>query len=710
MLKSLDLLPVYDSAEHDLIRDLIIPLLSHSKYYLRGVGFFTSGWLRNASKGMVELIENSGKANIVLSPLLEKSDWESFQVGEEARSNEWLKNILERSVNDLEKALEKDTLNALSWMIADEILQFRFAIPRECAAGGDYHDKVGVFIDEEENMVAIHGSFNDTVKGSLNGEAFSVFKSWEPGQYPYVERHHKRLTNLWEKGNRQFKIYSIPQAVKRMFIKLRTTDTRPYALPTQSPLVSEKNSQRGIRRPLKLYPFQDRAIQAWIQTDCKGIFEMATGTGKTFTSLAAAVSRVENLGKLALIILVPYLHLLEQWRRSCEKFGFSPILCSSKHGKWNLVVRSKVQDFNLNVLKSICILSIHQTAASERFLKAIKRLRPETTMIIGDEVHSLGSQKLLKALVPQAGIRLGLSATPRRWFDNEGTKRLFEYFKDICFEFPLEEAIGKFLTPYDYYPILVTLSPDEMAEYETITRLITTLMSKKEKDSDTQKRLEKLLIDRARIISSAKGKLPLLLEILKTKKRKAQKNGNEITDTLIYCAPGKHKEVLLAVSNLGLRCHEFIHSVSLSNREKILHQFENGDIQILVAVKCLDEGVDVPSTRTAFFLASTSNPREFIQRRGRILRCAKDKKRAELFDFVVVPDLGSGSQKREIGASLLRREMPRFVEFSYLASNEFKARAVVRELLNHFEMLHLLDEKPWDVYHKIMLDEKNEKL
>jgi len=709
MLKSLNLLPVYDSSEHNLVHDLIVPLLSNSKYYLRGVGFFTSGWLRTASKGMVELVENGGIANIALSPILEKSDWEAFQIGEEAKANECLKRILERSINELTSALEKDTRNALSWMIADKILEFRFAVPRERNSGGDYHDKVGVFIDEENDVVAIHGSFNDTLKGSLNGEAFSVFKSWEEGQYPYVERHRIRLTQLWERGNRQFKIYSISDAIRRTLISIRSTKIRPYSLPTKFNSSTE-NLACEIRRPSKLYQFQDQAILAWIKANCCGIFEMATGTGKTFTSLAAAVSRVEHLGRLALIILVPYLHLLEQWRRNCEKCGFSPILCSSKHNKWHIEVRSKIQDFNLNVFKSICILAVHQTAASEKFLKATKKLHPKTTMIIGDEVHSLGSPKLLRALIPQAGMRLGLSATPRRWFDDAGTALLFKYFGEICFEFSLKEAIGKFLTPYDYFPVLVNLSPEEMTKYETITRMITTLLNKTEKDQDTQKRVERLLIDRARIISSASAKLPKLIKFLRETKEKAQVKGVEIRDTLIYCAPGTHKEVLHAVAALGLRCHEFIHSVSLAKRERILNQFENGDIQVLIAVKCLDEGVDVPSTKTAFFLASTSNPREFIQRRGRVLRRAEGKNIAELFDFLVVPESESVHSKREFGASLLKREMPRFAEFSSVAANEFTARSTVRDLLDRYEMLHLLDERPWDIYHKILNDEKSKKM
>jgi hypothetical protein len=200
MLRDLELRPVYDSAECDLVLDLIVPLLAESQEYWRGVGFFTSGWLRTACKGVVQLVNNAGSARIVTSPMMQREDWEALQVGDAAKQDAVLRETLRRNIADLARALAQDTLNALAWMVADGVLEFRFAIPRDFNMGGDYHDKVGVFIDQKGDLVAIHGSFNDSVKGSLNGEAFSVFRSWEEGQRPYVEQHRARLTKLCEVG------------------------------------------------------------------------------------------------------------------------------------------------------------------------------------------------------------------------------------------------------------------------------------------------------------------------------------------------------------------------------------------------------------------------------------------------------------------------------------------------------------------------------
>ncbi len=706
MLKEMDLLPVYDSSDHDLINDLIVPLLKNSMDYFRGVGFFTSGWLRLASEGLVDLIRNGGIAKIVLSPIMQKSDWEAFKLGEQAKENRTLRKILERSIDDLIHGLEKDTLNCMAWMISDGLLEFRFAITRDRHSGGDYHDKVGVFTDENGDVVAIHGSFNDTVKGTLNGEAFSVFKSWELGQYPYVKKHKERLLSLWNGRNQQFAVYTIPEASKHRFIDLRSTDKRPYDLPNPEN-VSNKVEYESHKANIKLRPYQEEAIKAWMQSNCKGIFAMATGTGKTFTSLSAASLQNDMKGQLALIILVPYIHLLEQWTNDCIKFGFSPILCSGEHGNWHQELRSKIEDFNLGIMKNICILAVHPTAASERFKRITKKLKPENTMIIGDEVHRLGSGILRTALLPQVSMRLGLSATPERWFDEEGTACLFSYFERICFEFSLNEAIAaKYLTPYDYNPVLVNLSQTEMDEYEDLTDKINMLTRMEDDGPNLEERLKILLLKRASIIAQAGEKIPSLLNILRKRNIEAEKNDSELQHILLYCAPGTHKEALLAVSQLGLRCHEFVHTVSLSNREKILKQFQRGDIQVLVAIKCLDEGVDVPATTIAFFLSSTSNPKEFIQRRGRILRLSDNKEKAIVYDFIVVPSPEVIFLKRDIDARLLKREMPRFVEFSSVASNEFQARRIIRDILDNYEMLNLLDEKPWDIYHKLRKNEQ----
>jgi superfamily II DNA or RNA helicase len=697
MLRSLPLEPVYDSAEKDIIRDLMVPCLAASTGYIRGVGFFSSGWLRLAAHGLAELVANGGHATFVVSPILEESDWNALRLGAVARENPVIKAALERSTRDLEISLQEETRNTLAWLVADGVLEFLIAVSRDRTSEGDYHDKVGLFVDRDGDKVAFHGSFNDSMKGSLNGEAFSVFKSWDPGQAIYVARHERRLDDLVGNRNAQFEVFAIPDAAKESLIRLRTTPFRPYRVLTDSVHEPLAAGLTDPACPCTLYPYQEQAVQEWLKNDCRGLWEMATGTGKTIASLAAASAAFSERQRQVLVVLVPYLHLLDQWDEEARSFGYNPTLCSSEHDHWQTAVSSRIDDFKSGAVSHIALFAVHATASGDAFQKLLRRLPGEDLLLVADEVHALGTGKLRNALAAHAGMRLGLSATPRRWFDEEGTQVLLSYFAGIVFEFALEKAIGSFLTPYDYNPVLVRLTPAEMVKYRELSARIALAAKKAQGNEVEQNRLERLLLERARIIWAAENKLPTVLDLLRHIKAEAEKSGQELGHLLVYCAPGEHRAVLRSVSSLGLRCHEFVHSVPLRERRLLLEAFDRGEIQALVAMKCLDEGVDVPSTRTAVFMASTTNPREFVQRRGRILRRASGKTAATLYDLIAVPP-EDGSAWDHAGRSVLRREMPRFAEFAAAARNQYSARRIVRDLLDQYGMLHLLDLRPWDVY------------
>ena len=227
-------------------------------------------------------------------------------------------------------------------------------------------------------------------------------------------------------------------------------------------------------------------------------------------------------------------------------------------------------------------------------------------------------------------------------------------------------------------------------------------MSESSKTGDKDKRfkgrekLQSLLRKRALIVSNAVNKKKALSEII----NEQILNGTEKKYTLFYCPPGKHSEYLSLIANLGIRAREFVYDVSESQRASILETFSSGDIEAIVAIKCLDEGVDVPVTRTAYILASTTNPREFIQRRGRILRKYDGKREAIIHDFVVIPpqDDEFMGKKIEYKKSILKREMPRFAEFAISAKNHFESREKVWHVLDKYNLLHLLDLKPWEIY------------
>lgn len=701
MLNLLEIDPVYDSAQKNIIHDLVVPLLCNSKEYWRGVGFFSSGWLKLTASGIEHLAKNGGKARFVTSPMLSENDIVAFQLASKAMQDQILHNTLKRNLSDIATGLERDTLNVLAWMLVDNIIEFKFAIPKR-GIKGDYHDKVGVFVDESNNFVAFHGSFNDTYKGSLNGEAFSVFKSWAEGQDIFAQEHFKRLRDLWNNGNSQFDVFQFSDALKRDFINLRNDD-RPYSTEKLQDFIQIDRADEFINKPYNpftLNTYQLEAIILWQKNDCRGIFEMATGTGKTITSLAAAINLYQQRNKLFLVIIVPFLHLVEQWNQNCERFRISTLCCSGNNTEWRKKLKSLIMSFKLGSIDMVSVIVVKDTASGEEFRGYVKNIPSKSFMMIADETHYLGAKHLRKALFEEASFRLGLSATPERWMDETGTDLLRTYYKGVVYRFSLEEAIAqKFLTPYEYYPILVSLTEDEIIEYMRLTKEIGVLIQQQRSMNDNvpdiEGKLQRKLLERARLIGRAENKITaykhLLIDLMK------QSPNGRLNHLLTFCAPGTHKQILRITNEQGIKCHEFVHDVSYEDRQSVLKAFASGHIEAVISIKCMDEGVDVPSTQIAILLASTTNPKEFIQRRGRVLRTFTGKSFAVIYDFMVIPPDGTDNAT---ASSIIRRELPRFAEFSDAARNKYFSRKIIFPILEKYDIQAFIDEKPWDIYNK----------
>jgi len=687
VLRDLPLLSVYDSSEHDLVKELFIPLLSESQLYQRGVGFFTSGWLRSAARGITNLAARNGKAYLVTSPILEPQDWEAILNGELAKNNDYLLAILRRHVHSLEQSLEENTRAALAWMIADGLLEIRFAIPKH--RKGDFHDKFAVFVDEEGNRVAIHGSYNDSIQGSLNGESFSVFRSWIPGQREYVEKHQARFTALWEDRNPYFDVYEIPEAIKESVIALRGRAPRPYV---KMPAEAFRVSQPRIPSSYTLYGFQADAIDKWFKNGCRGIFAMATGTGKTITALAAAVRLRQREGRACVVVIVPFVHLLDQWLEDLTRFKFVPFVASGDKSRWLPQLKTRVVDLELGFRQNLCILATHDTAATNDFRALLSKVK-EKTLLIADEVHYLGARTLRGALI-DFKWRLGLSATPQRWYDPFGTQFLLDYFGGVVFTYDVKDAIENgFLTPYEYRIHFASLNDDECTEFRRLTAQIA---AERTSESPDQDKIDRLSRRRAKIVSRVESKHTILQHILEEEIRRVGRR--ELCHTLVYCAPGQSSEVVRIVSQLGLRAREFVHTVSRIERRNILSAFDSGDIQVLVAIKCLDEGVNIPPTRTAIIMASTTNPREFIQRLGRVLRLSPGKTKAVIHDFLPI------GLDDETTSLLLRRELPRFAELTRTADNGLQVQSQLQPLLIRLGLVHLAAKRPWEIYQSALED------
>lgn len=693
MLTDIDFLPIYDSAECSIINDLLLPALSNTSEYWRGVGYFSSGWLQLTASGIEKIAEKGGIIRFIVSPMLSENDLKAFRLAAEAKGNNVLRDALRRDLGEIEKNLQKDTLNSFAWLLSDGIIEFKFAIPKR-NVDGDYHDKVGVCVDEAGNILAFHGSFNDTYKGSLNGEAFSVFKSWIPGQDIYTEEHCRRVKNLWENGNSQFNVYPFEEAIKKDFINLRTGD-RPYKIQRNNNPEFSLSSAPHI--PYVLKGYQNAAIAAWVNNNFHGIFEMATGTGKTITSIASAIQVYREKGKLFLIIIVPFTHLLEQWKENCDNFGIDIVACYGENPKWKNEFNALIMQYKIGSSTLPCAIVVQNTACSDDFLALVKKIPTKDFMMIADETHYLGAQYLRKALFPSAAYRLGLSATPARWMDEIGTDILYSYYDKVVYNISLDEAIhGNFLTKYFYFPILVELTPEETEDYAALSKEIGrlfALISSGKSNPEAEQDLTRLKLRRAKIIAGAENKTCAYIDLLT--KLQSEHNSTRVRDLLVFCAPGTHKNILRITNDHGIKAHEFVHEVDGKARKEILNAFGKGDIEAIISIKCMDEGVDVPSTQKAIFLASTTNPKEFIQRRGRVLRKSHGKDYAMIYDFIVIPPTGTDHATAE---SILLRELPRFSEFAESAENKYTAREVLWDALEEFDMHMYINTTPWDIY------------
>lgn len=425
-----------------------------------------------------------------------------------------------------------------------------------------------------------------------------------------------------------------------------------------------------IRTARELRPYQEEAISAWSKAGRNGILAMATGTGKTFTSLKAAQGVTGASDDLSMIIIVaPFKHLADQWRQEFVGSDFAPVRAFENRAKWQGELSEAMSAARV-LRKPLVIITTYDTLASRDFIDAI-RPQAESSLLIADECHYLGAPSCKEFTKLNVPYRLGLSATPQRHFDDEGTRALHQYFGSVVFEFGLADAIHHgFLTPYEYFPELIDLTPEESEEYYELSERISKAAARAQNGGkEEEERLKSLLIRRARVVNNAENKLDWLRHKL------APQAPEELQHTLVYTGEDLFPRILKMLGEeLRIPVHSFTGQESARKRAALLEQFDAGRIKILVAMRCLDEGVDVPATKTAYFLSSTTNPRQYIQRRGRVLRTAPGKVKALIHDTVVVPTAIGYSTGTEMEARALGSQLARVEEFAELASNSIAAR------------------------------------
>lgn len=678
----------YRNLKCDVINDFYIPILSNAVMYKRAVGFFNSAALYEMAIGLRHLVEMQGKMELIVSPRLTEEDIQSITLGYKTRE-EVIERALLRDFDEPKSKTEFRKLNLLANLIAEGVLDIKVAFKINANSAGIFHEKIGIVIDTEGNKVAFTGSMNETYSGLLqNYESIDVFCSWRDEDYDRVNIKENAFDNLWDNLDTAMEVIPFPNVAVEKLRSYKMEETESLFVEIQE----EDDSQDvffKIPTTIDLYDYQREAIENWKNNNYCGIFDMATGAGKTFTALGALSSLSKNLNNnIAVVIVAPYQHLVEQWVEDIIQFNVKPIVAYSYPGqKWRKQFSDAVTAYNVGAINNFCVIATNATFSLNDFQSILQKFKKNFAFVV-DEAHNFGAAKLSSLLPKKARYRLALSATIERFRDEEGTSKLRKYFGKTCISFSLKEAIQKgFLTSYYYHPVVVYLNADEYEQYKEITKTIIRNGGASQENIEKNPYIEMLLIKRARIISGCKEKVSKLVEVMKP-----YRTDNYI---LVYCGATKYDNDSSELKDddevrqieevnkrlyydLGMKVHKFTSEESKEERDEIKRMFASGtELQVITAIKCLDEGVNIPAIKKAFILASSTNPKEYIQRRGRVLRRAKGKEYAEIFDFITLPrplDDVPFCSEEEISCdlSLVRKEFFRMIDFAETARNPFE--------------------------------------
>lgn len=719
--QELDIKKEYRSLLDSVAKDFYIPLLSQAVKYQRAVGFFSSSSLVEISKGISELAKNGGKIQLVASPYLSDEDIEAIKSGYAMR-DQVVKEAIRREMTEGKTPFEKARLNLLANLISDGVLDIKIAFTEDSDRMGMYHEKMGIITDAEGNRVAFAGSMNESATAmTLNYETIDVYCSWRDEEDRVIAKENA-FASIWNDTEPNIKIIDFPELKQEIIEKYKRSvpdfeiDKKEYAPDIDTVLHTDLGvyTEYGPKFPewFKLHDYQAEAITEWQKRNYRGIFDMATGTGKTYTGLGALTTLSKNIGhKLAAIIVCPYQHLVEQWVEDILKFNIDPIIgySDSSQKDWPKRLKDAIRDQKLKVRgkEFFCFICTNATFSSDYVQTQLAKIKSDTLLMV-DEAHNFGAPYLSCLLYDNYKYRLALSATLDRHNDEEGTAKLYDFFGEKCIEYTLDRAIEeKKLTKYKYYPIVVTLTEEELEAYDNLSYEIgKCIMKGKNGKMKLSSRGEKLALKRSRIVAGAKNKLTMLEEVIHP----------YIHDKhiLVYCGATKGLEqnqdrtdvdsedirqidavTDLLGNKLGMEVSQFTSKESVEEREVLKREFSAGDtLKVLIAIKCLDEGVNIPKIKTAFILASTTNPKEYIQRRGRVLRLAEGKEYAEIYDFITLPydtesvtSLTEAQVKRN--STLVKNELRRAEEFSRIAVNMVESASLIDEIKDAYGIQEL---------------------
>lgn len=699
----------------------VIPLSKKIQFKL---GYFSSNSISTLSYGFAQFIYNGGTIDFLINHFVTENDFKLLN-NDLVLDTVFYNSIESNIISDLEKlndVLTKKQVNhfynCLRYLIDNNRISI---IPVTTKTGEISHYKEALFWDNEDNVINIVGSCNFTYKGIVcNGESFVINRSWgEASEKANISNEIKEYQTIFNKESKDF-IYLNPEKLINIVKEKSISLTEKQLLEEELNLVDintntyteeeikikkanaflkdkfEKSVEEIFISPKFPSPYlpreyQNIAYNNWVNNNFSGVFGMATGTGKTKTSLNCVVNEYKKTNNYYVIILVPSIALLNQWEEEVLEFNFLNILKIGGGNNWEKEFSNYVSNFVAGIKKNLVIISTYASFTSSKFNKYFNKIENDF-ILIADEAHNMGA-KNIKAAMNNSSIkkRIGLSATPKRIYDPEGTEFIDTFFKDkepYTYSFSMKEAMDNdFLCNYKYYPVIVELNEDELEEYIEISKKLLKFFDFDKGEFKKDPIVEILLLKRKSIIHKAHNKIECFKNILLELKQldKLKYIFTYIPEGFIYEEDGTSERMLNKFLVAG---HEILPNLKMNsyiadgqNLNDLLRGFSEGKIDMLFAMKMLDEGVDVPRAEIGIFASSTGNPRQFIQRRGRLLRKHKDKAYATIFDMVVIPRLNDNNADLfTMEKNLVHNELRRVGYFASLALNFYDSKQALENV------------------------------
>ena len=654
MLQKIKFKPIYRTHKDSIDRDFYVPCYTESIRLERAAGFFSLHSLTLSIDGIIRFIQKKGQIKLICSPDLSQSDAELIDTCVSLDSSHITKSLIKTITDSKLSDEELDQLDVICNMICEGKLEIRIAYQPL----GIFHEKFGIFVDEAGNKVYFNGSMNETKRALIhNQESIRVNYSWQD-EYTarFIDDEQRYFSSLWNNQDESVVVIDFPKAVEDELLKCyKRSETLEAAI--------EKYISGHFSKGKKdLYPYQKDAIQQFCDNGYQHFYEMATGTGKTFTSVKT-IKRLkkEKNEKMFVVVCVPQIDLQVQWESALRDEGYNRIYlfggCGSSFEK---TLAEATIDYFTDDDDIICV-AVYDTFFS-KMCSEIRKISP--LFIIVDEAHNLtkGNLSALVKLNPQ--YKLGLSATIQRFSESESEAIVRFFTTGDTFYYGIEDAIDNdFLSRYEYHPIFVRLTEEENEKFQFKSKLLAQELNKKEPDPEA---IDKLRRERSLVLKQASGKIEKLKELAE--------QGYNFVNSVVYCGQGKDEEGELIIDSVtktlydnGLVVSQF--TSRTLNRKRVLYEFEQGYFDTLVAIKCFDEGVEVPKLDKIYIMASDSALRQTVQRRGRVLRKCKEsgKTIAYIYDMVVLPSIEAGTYGND---GLLKIELSRAKEYNRLAVNK----------------------------------------